>query len=304
MRHGNLRNIDLNLLVILEALLSTNNVTSAARELGLSQPAASRALSRLRQLFDDPLFVRSGLAMVPTPLAISLIGDVNNILDKTRDLLASRDFEPGSASNNFRIDSPDATIAVLFSKVLKSVRILAPGMSFTFSNQTVGRLDALATGEIDLAIDLYEEVPKGYHRKSLIDDHLVCIARQDHEAIQEVLSMGTYSCCAHVGMQTSSGRKLEKSLQKRDIKLRYAVRVSNFASAAAIVADTDLLLSLPRNVAYLLKPMFPISIYEMPISLPRHPLDLVWHERVHHHPAHVWIREQITKMVASHHINM
>lgn len=297
MRQSNLRNVDLNLLVVLEVLLTTCSVTRTAKEIGLSQPAVSRALSRLRQVFDDPLLIRSGHSMVPTPLAIGLVREVGSILDKTRNLFATRRFDPKLTSNEFRIYAPDATTVTVLSKILKSIRPLAPDARFEFSSQSEDRLVDMRTGDIDLAIDLYEEVPGGFHRHFLMQDEIVCISGPDNNSIGTVLDLQTFRRTTFVMMQTSSGRKLERTLREIGINLGYAVKVANFISAASIVSETDLCLCLPRNLAVKMQAIFAIRLHDIPLELPPHALDLVWHDRVHHHPAHAWLRRQIIENV-------
>jgi DNA-binding transcriptional LysR family regulator len=293
MRGGNIRNIDLNLLKVLEELLRQRSVTRAAERLGLSQPAVSRSLGRLRQIFDDPLFVRSSGQIRPTPLALELQGRVANILDETRDLLRPRVFDPASESGTVRINAPDSATFVVMSKVFGRLGSIAPKVEFIVSNASQHRISALARSEIDLAIDLFEHLPAEFQRQHLIQDEFVVLARRDHPLVERDGQPDAFLRWSYVRLLTGAGRFVDDRLTHMNVHLHYALTLSNFVVAAAVVADSDWLWILTRNLARQLANMFPLNVLEMPFSIPDLRLDMVWHKRLESDPLHLWVRKTI-----------
>lgn len=293
MQETNLRSIDLNLLGILDALLEQRNVSRAAEMLGLSQPAVSHALARLRDLFRDPLLVRSGRTMVPTRRARHIQGPLRGLLGDVRRIVNPQTFDPAAASGRFHINAPDATSVVVLSGVLNRLSRLAPRLDFVITNAAVGRLEAMARGEMDLAIDAFEPLPSGFHREKLVRDRLVCVARADHPAAATGLDAAGYATWPHANLDTASSRMLDRVLAGYGIHRRSALTVPNFITAAWIVAETDWLLTLPQNLAQHLQRMLPLKVMELPFAVPTQTLDQVWHELSHRDARHAWLRQQI-----------
>lgn len=297
MQETNLRAIDLNLLGVLDALLDARNVSRAAEALGLSQPAVSHALARLRDLFRDPLLVRSGRGMIPTRRARSLQGPVRTVLGDVRRLINPATFDPAAAEGKFHINAPDATSVVVLSKVLKRISRMAPRLDFVITNAAVGRFDAMARGDIDLAIDAFETLPPGFHCEKLVRDRLVCVARADHPVASSGLDAAAYATWPHANLDTASSRMLDRALAGYGIQRRNALTVPNFITAAWIVAETDWLLTLPTNLARHLRRMLPLKLFELPFPMPEPTLDQTWHELAHRDPRHIWLRQQIGAII-------
>jgi DNA-binding transcriptional LysR family regulator len=300
MHEINLRAIDLNLLTTLDALLEHCNITRAGATLNLSQPATSRALSRLRALFDDPLLVRTGRRMAPTRLALELKAPVRQVLDDVRGLVRPRDFDPADARGAFHINAPDATTIVVLSKALNQISRNAPKLDFVISNVSVGRFEAMAGGEIDLAVDAFAELPEDFHRASLLRDRLVCVARADHPVVSAGLDREAYAFWPHARLATASSEILDRFLETHGIRRRAALTVPNFITAASIVAETNWLLTLPSNLAARVQEMLPLAILELPFDVPEQSLDQAWHKRSHHDLRDIWLRRQIGAIVRRH----
>lgn len=296
--HGeNIRNLDISLLAALNALLETGNVTAAAEMLGLSQPAVSHALARLRLLFGDPLLVRSGRQMVATRRALELREPVRSILADVRKLVDPPVFDPAGASGTFHVNAPDATTIVVLGTVLNRISRQAPQLDFVVTNVPTGRFDAMARGEIDLAIDSFASLPAGYHREPLIQDRLVCIARRGHPVVKRGLDIKAYCRWPHANLATASGELLDSHLAEAGIRRRTAITVSNFITAASIVAETDWLLTLPNTVARYIRKLLPVAMLKLPFPFPELSLDQAWHPRAHHDIRHAWLRNQISSIV-------
>lgn len=293
MREINLRQVDLNLLTALDALLQHGSVTLAGRQLGLSQPATSRALARLRDLLGDPLLVSSGRAMLPTPRALRLREPVRRLLDDVRSVIHQPEFEPASVDGCFRINAPDATTIVVLSRVFAEVAREAPGLDFEVTSTTAGRIEAMSSGELDFAIDAFPRLPSHFERRRLIWDRLVCVCRRGHPAAAKGLSSAAYGSWPHVTIDAAAHDILEAALKRQGIHRRHSFKTTNFIAAASIVAGTDWLLTLPSNLARRVATMLPLDIVDLPFEAPKLSLDLVWHERLDRDPAHRWLRSRI-----------
>jgi DNA-binding transcriptional LysR family regulator len=300
MHQTNLRSVDLNLLTALGALLEHCNITRAGAALNLSQPAMSRALSRLRDLFDDPLLVRAGRTMAPTRLALELTQPVQQVLGDIRGLVRPREFDPADARGEFHINAPDATTIVVLSKALNQISHNAPNLDFAITNVSVGRFEAMASGEIDLAVDAFADLPDGFHRESLLRDRLVCVARADHPVVFEGLDSEAYAFWPHAKLATASSGILDRVLENYGMRRRTALTVPNFITAASIVAETSWLLTLPNNLAVRVQEMLPLAILELPFDVPEQNLDQAWHKHSHHDLRDIWVRQQISAIVRRH----
>lgn len=296
MHDGNIRNIDLNLLKVLDELLRQQNVTRAGDKLGLSQPAVSRALGRLRDVFKDPLFVRSGRRFTPTPLALQLQGRLSKVLQETRDLIRPHAFDPAVETGIVRVNAPDATTLVVMSKVFGELGKSAPHLEFVVTNSPTDRISALAKGDLDLAIDFFEQVPPGHRRVCLMKDEVVAVVRYDHPILSRNANPDDFFRRPHIRLATATSRFIEETLARRDIHLFYALTVPNFITAAAAVSETDWLLMLPGNLARRLREMFDVAILNLPFNVPKIPLDMVWHERLDHDPCQSWVRVEISRI--------
>jgi len=300
MHETNLRSVDLNLLTALDALLEHNNITRAGAALNLSQPAMSRALMRLRGLFEDPLLVRTGRTMAPTRVALELKQPVRDVLDSVRGLVRPREFDPADARGAFHVNAPDATTIVVLSKALEQISRQAPNLDFVITNVSVGRLDAMVDGQIDLAVDTFAELPDGFHREGLLRDRLVCVARADHPVVSEGLEAEAYLGWPHAKLATASSEILDSILESYGMRRRIALTVPNFITAASIVAETNWLLTLPSNLATRVHEMLPLAILELPFNVPEQDLEQVWHKRSHQDLRDIWLRGQIAAIVRRH----
>lgn len=298
MHGGNIRNIDLNLLKVLEELLRQQSVTRAAERLGLSQPAVSRSLGRLRDIFDDPLFVRAGGRIRPTPLALKLQGRIAGILDEARDILRPRTFDPANESGTIRVNAPDSATFVIMSKVFGRLSRIAPKVEFIVSNSPHHRLSALARNDIDLAIDLFEELPAEFLRQHLIHDEFVVLSRRDHPLAGGHGTPDAFLKWSYIRLLTGAGRFIDEKLARMDVYPHYALTIGNFVVAAAAVAESDWLWIVTRNLARQLGTMFPLDVLEIPFQIPDLRLDMVWHKRLENDPLQLWVRNEISSSAA------
>jgi DNA-binding transcriptional LysR family regulator len=297
MRKVNLRSVDLNLLVVLQALLDEASVTRAAERVSMSQPAVSRALSRLRLVFDDPLLVKTGGKMVLTKRASELVAPLHRLLADAESLVIPASFEPSTAQGEFRVAATDGAILLVLKKLVANVARIAPDIKFVISSTTTYIFDALKADQLDLAVDIFTATPGDFHSSNVLVDKPVCIARKQHPSIKKELTKSAYLKASHIKILTGTSPIIQKSLEDQGAQRRISLEISSFITAAALVAETDWLLTLPSIQAQLVKSMFPIEIYKVPFEIKLPPLLQIWHERNQHDLKHQWIRRQLASVM-------
>jgi DNA-binding transcriptional LysR family regulator len=294
----NLRSVDLNLLVALDALVAERSVTRAGRRLGLSQPAASNALRRLRQTLDDPVLVRTSRGMVPTPRALELVGPVRKLLAELDAALSTeKAFDPARAEHVFRVTAVDHAWVVLLPHLARLLAEQAPWVRLDFCAFSDSIDDDLESGSVDAAILVGTANGRGagFRRAELYDDHFDCLVRRGHPRVGRRLTLKRYLELGHVlaSPRSRRGGLVDRALQKRGLVRRVHVIVPHFVAAPFVVAQTDLIATLPRGVARPFSEMLDLRIFPPPVAFEGGPWYLVWHERTLHDPAHAWLREQI-----------
>ena len=298
-----LAQVDLNLLVALDALLQEGSVTKAARRVGISQPAMSNALKRLRKMLDDEILVRSGSTMVPTPRAMELAGPVHDALTTIQQALESRSsFDPGQAKGRFALAGSDYTSLVLLPDLVETLREKAPGMELAVLNlPTELPARALESGEVHLAVGVFREVPGNHVQRALFRDRFVCVTRKGHPRIQGPLDLDTYCDMDHV-LISPRGRGpgvVDHFLEREGRRRRVALRVPHFLVAPLVVSRSDMVLTLASRVACRLAEHLELDVHSPPLELPTFTVRMVWHARFQHDPAHRFLRQQVAEAAAS-----
>ncbi|MDK1389922.1 LysR family transcriptional regulator [Sinorhizobium sp. 7-81] len=291
-----LTSIDLNLLLALEALLEHRNVTHAARDLGLSQPSISRALTRLRGIFNDELLVRGSGGMLPTPYAERLAQMLPPVLDSIRRMV-NRGFAQREWRSTVRMAMSDHQALVLLPPLLPLLRERAPNLNIVTDSRLTGALRRLDEGDIDVAVGQIGATPQGYFRRRLYTDRFACLLRNDHPALGQEWTIDTFAALRHAAIASDSkdgfGR-VHDELAKLDLQDREPVLVSNVLTAALAIVATDLVLVVPRRVATRITPLLPLAIVDPPVELTPYEVVLIWHERCHRDPDHCRLRHEIT----------
>jgi DNA-binding transcriptional LysR family regulator len=289
--------IDLNLFTVFEAIYTEGSVTKAAKKLNLTQPAISHSLNRLRQLFDDPLFVRQGHAMVSTPLARSVIEPVRLALRGLEVTLADTGrFEPASATKKFNLALRDVLESTLLPPLLESLTRQAPQTDLAAIQVDRRELvSELAAGTLDLAIDMLLPLPNEISRAKISQDTTVVLARRDHPVIRGELDLETYLAAEHI--LASSRRKgpgLEDfELSRLGLQRRIRLRCQHYFAACRVVSQTDLLLTMPEGYARIANQQFGNQILPLPLTVPSWDVYLYWHQNVENDPANRWLRQQV-----------
>lgn len=289
--------IDLNLLVVLDAIYGEGGITRAAEKLHLTQPAISHSLGRLRLLFGDPLFVREGRAMVPTPLARNLIDPVRHALRGLETTLNKLErFDPATTQKRFTVAVRDVFEATVLPPLLAQVGRGAPSVDIAAVQVERRELEAeLAAGTLDCALDVLLPLSEQVRRRKITLDRLVVVARRNHPAVRRGLNLATYLKQHHVLVSSRrSGPGLEDvELSRQGLSRRIRLRCQHYFAACRVVSQTDLLLTMPGHYARVANRQFGNRILALPFDMP--PLDayLYWHASVDQEPANRWLRERL-----------
>lgn len=298
MHEPKLSALDLNLLVVLAALLQERHVTRAASRVGLSQSATSHALSRLRELYRDPLLVRSGRRLDLTPRAVELLPQLTRGLAELGGTLSgARAFDPATAHRSFCVGMADYVQTLVLPRLLQSLSTRAPSVDVAV-NGFPDAADRLDDGSVDAAVLLGTTFPKGLSSHKLFFDDFTCMVRKGHPEVRGArLSMSRYLSMSHV-LVSPSGQGpsfVDTELTRRGLTRRIALRVASFLIAPQVVSESDLVSTGPSRLLRVLATRYPIRLFTPPLRLPRFQLQLVWHSRLDHDPAHEWFRRQIVE---------
>lgn len=301
----NLAGIDLNLLVVLDALLAERHVTRAAAKVGLTQPAASHALARLRALLDDPILVRGPRGqMVPTDRAVAIAPRLRRSLDDLRIALRGEPvFDPATARRTFRLAASDYAELLLLPALVERLARDAPHVELHFTQVDHDPSGPLAAGEIDCAIGVWRDRtwPAGFFHARLFDDTFRCLVRSGHPIAKRRLTLARFLELGHVliAPRASRGGYVDEALERLGKRRRVAVMVPHFLVAPHVIAASDLVITLPARVARTFAAPFDLAVLAPPVELPGFTTGLVWHERAHHDAGQRWLREQLAAVAES-----
>jgi DNA-binding transcriptional LysR family regulator len=295
----NLRNLDLNLLRVFDAVFAERSISKAAVRLNLSQPTVSNALGRLRDRLADPLFERSAQGMLPTARAKALAGPIRQALDALeRGLRAQGDFDYGRSSREFVIAVEDFGETVILPRFVDWIAKVAPNLRIKIRPEPSAQLvEAMREGEVDLALDYFVLRDPAFHCRSVMTDTLLTLSRRDHPLVSDRLSLENFLALRHVVLipRTGAMPMIDLALAKRGLARDIAVAVPHFMSMPLMVRTTDLLGTLPRRMAQLYADHFALRTHPVPLRLPAFPVYLIWHASAHDDAGHQWFRGHLTE---------
>jgi len=296
----NLQDIDLNLLRVFEAVLREGGVTPAAGRLGLTQPAVSNALSRLRRAFGDPLFVRTPAGMDATPFARELAEPVRQALALLESALAhGPGFDPAISTRAFRFYMSDLGQVEFLPPLVERVQHAAPGVRLEAVAIDLEHIaDALGAGALDLAVGFLPALGPPVARRTLFRDPYLCLMRADHPAIGAKLTRKQFVEASHVLVTYRSGghRVIEEALERAGVARRIALRVPHFTVVPMVLERTDLILTLPARVARVFERRGKFKALPPPVPMPAAEVAVHWHERFEADPGNRWLREQVVQL--------
>ena len=298
----NIYNFDLNLLRVLDALLRERNVSRAAQRLSLSQPAVSNALGRLRELLDDPLLVRVGRAMQPTPRALSLETPIRDALQQIEHTLNAGDcFDPATSRQRFVIAVTDYVELICMPPLMAHLAQVAPGIQLAIEHLTPSLpAEALDNGELDLVLGRFLEVPARFHRRHWANETLQVALRKDHPLVSGTLDLRAFLRLRHLWVHGGQTRGMvDQWLEDHDLSREVVYTTPNYLQAAHIVASSDLAAVLPTQLARYFAELLPLQLFELPFELGTFQLDIVSIAQRERDAALQWMIEQIVTIARS-----
>jgi DNA-binding transcriptional LysR family regulator len=303
-----LESLDLNLLLVFDALATERSVTQAAAKIGLSQPALSNALSRLRTLFRDPLFERSGGQMQPTPRARQLLPPLSEAIAKLRETFETQAaFRPEASEREFLIATNDYIDALILPRLVQKLQREAPSIALRAVRTDylfLPPVERLQSGELDLALGFFGETPRpnpGLLSQRLQSGRLVCILRAAHPAAGRKFTLRTFVEIPHVRVMYPGTERIgsvDTILRSRGLTRRIAVTVPHYVTIPPIVAKSNFLGIVPEELARREARALRLKIFNPPLALPDITVMMTWNERAQHDRAHRWFRQCIAAACA------
>ncbi len=294
--------LDLNLLPALDALLTTGSVTGAARRLGLSASAMSRTLARLRSATGDPLLVRAGRGLVPTPRAAELRHRVHDLAREVQTVLSPQpdELDLATLERTFTLRTNEAFIEVFSTPLVAAVTAAAPRVRLRFAPKPVKDAEPLREGQIDLEVGVLGEFAPEVRTHFLFRDQFVGVVRDQHPLLDEAVTPERYAACKHVAV-SRKGKftgPVDKALEERSLRREVAVVVPGFPDALRIARHSDLVALVPRSCLgsdlTRSEPLVPgLVSFPLPVRTPKITVSAMWHPRVDADPAHRWFRNTV-----------
>lgn len=297
---NNLRKLDLNLLLTLDTLLAEQNVTRTAERLGFSQPSVSVHLAKLRHVFDDPLLLPGPRGMRTTAKADELREPLRQALDALERAVApGKPFNPAAADQTWRLAASDYSESAIVQPILAGLRTTAPGTRLAVLGAPPSLIAKQAEqGDIDLAFHTVEGSPPGLRRRVLFEERYVLAGRAGHPRLRRRPSLAQFCALEHVLVSPQGGGfhgATDEALAKVGLVRRVVLSVPHFLFSRSIIATTDLVAMLPERLVRGHERS--LQVAEPPLEVPGFEMAMLWHERVHRDPAHVWLREYIASVV-------
>lgn len=305
----NINKIDLNLLVYLDVLLREKNVTRAANQLNITQPAMSNGLKRLRDLLNDPVLVRTSDGMVPTERARELAPVVRGILLTLEETLQpNKDFEPQSSPRVFRIMASDYAASTLIPVLLKKLQEQAPQASLDIMTPSDVTFHDVENGKVDMAINRFDQLPQSFHQKTIWRDSFACLINARNPVLQQ-FNLDSYLKSQHiwvsktgfgvgVGMDPKDVQKLgwvDEALAKLGKQRNIAVFTRNYHVAMHLAVEMNLIATLPLRAARLYERDNNMVIMDPPFPIPSIELKMIWSPLLHQDASHIWLRRLIAE---------
>ncbi len=296
----NLRDLDLNLLVVFNQLLLDRSVSVAADKLGLTQPAISNALKRLRTVLNDELFLRTSRGMEPTPYALHLAEPVVYALNTLQSALIHRDsFDPASSQRTFNLAMTDIGEIYFMPPLMEALAKRAPGIRINTVRPHRGNLkEDMESGTVDLAVGPLPDLQTGFFQRRLFRHRYVCMFRKGHPAAKSPMSLQQLTELEHVGVvpENTGHTDVDGLLDKAGIKRLIRLKVPHFIAVGAILQSTDLIATVPQRFAERVQNAFGLETSPHPARLPDIAINLFWHAKFNRDPASLWLRQLLVEL--------
>lgn len=300
-----LSRLDLNLLLVFHHLVRLGRVSKVAQALGMSQPAVSSALGRLRQALCDELFLRTQQGMEPTPYALQLAQPVALALDSLQQALNVRaSFEPATSKRHFRLAMTDVGEMYFLPVLMDAMAREAPGVTFEVVGVTQSSLkEDMASGRIDLALGLLPQLQAGFFQQALFRQPYVCLMRAGHPlAKRPDLSLQHFAAAEHVRVLaagTGHGR-VDAALERHGVRRRVRLTVPHYVALGDVLGHSDLMATVPERFAQRVTAPFGLTTRPLPVDVEGSAIHQFWHGRLHRDPGHQWLRLQMARLFGDH----
>jgi DNA-binding transcriptional LysR family regulator len=297
--HNSLRQLDLNLLITLDVLLAEQNVTRAARVLNLAQPTVSLQLGRLRDMLDDPLLLPGPRGMMPTARARELRRPLRDALAALQNALSPVEaFVPACATQTWKVAASDYATTALVWPALRRIRDVAPNTRLAVLNKNpVDLASDLENGRLDLALHIRDEAPPKLRQRSLAHERYVLAGRYGHPAFKSKLTLKAFCKLEHAIMSPNGAGfagSTDQALAAKGLERQVVLSVPNFNSLISALAHSDLVAVVPERMV---RDEPTLHVQEPPIPVPGFEMLMLWPERLHRDPAHIWLRDLIASTV-------
>jgi DNA-binding transcriptional LysR family regulator len=288
------------LLVIFNQLLIDRRVSTTADKLGLSQPAISNSLKRLRTLLKDELFVRTARGMEPTPYALHLIEPIGYALSTLQNALNQRDsFDPATSERTFTLGVTDIGEIYFMPTLMAMLSSEAPNIKISTLRHNTGHLsDDMAAGNVDIAIGLLPSLTTGFFQRRLFKQRYVCLFRQGHPTARNPISLAQYKSLPHVGVtSTNTGHsEVDEWMIRKGISRDIHLHVPHFVAVGHILQSSDLIATVPERFAQKCSGPFQLETSPLPFKLPEIAINLFWHAKYNREPANMWLRQRVIEL--------
>ena len=299
-----LSDIDLNLLVVFQQLVVERRVNAVAQSLGITQPAVSNALRRLRRHLGDELFLRTSTGMEPTPFAARLVGPVAEALGTLHSALNQRTaFDPATSSRTFAIAMTDIGEIYFVPPLMERLARTAPNVCVsTVRNWTSGLKDEMEAGRVDLALGLLPDLKAGFFQRRLFRHRYVCMFRKGHPLDRRQMTLKDFSGADHVVVVAAGtghgeiAKPLAQLLDDAGLRPRVRLRVPHFVAIGHILRETDMIATVPERFAQRCVGPFGLRYVAHPAKLPEIAINVFWHARAHREPGNQWLRGVVSEL--------
>lgn len=295
-------NLDLNLLRVFDALMRERKVAAAAVRLGLSAPAVSNALARLRRATGDELFIRSPAGMQPTAHAQAVAGTVTQALAAIdQGFVRHQAFAPAHSARSFRLAMTDIGEIIFLPALVGRLHEQAPGVTLsTVRNTAIDLRAEMAAGSVDLAVGWLPRLGAGFHQRRLFSQRYVALMAAAHPLAQGRLTAARFLQARHavVVAEGTGHEQVQRALRRHGLADPVALRLPHFVAVPYIVAESDLVVTVPEKLAHKAAAPFGLVVRELPLGLPTFEVNVFWHQRAHREAGNRWLREQLVRLCA------
>ncbi|PQZ72098.1 LysR family transcriptional regulator [Achromobacter sp. MYb9] len=293
----NLKDVDLNLLVVFNELQKHGRVSAVAQSLGISQPGVSNALARLRKLLGDELFLRTSRGMVPTPYAESLAQPIADALSALLVTLSARArFDPARSERAFVIGVNDVGETYFLPRLMRALDGAAPGVTIrTVRTTSINVKDEMERGRIDLAMGFLPSLKSGFFQRKLFSQPYVCVFRRGHPLARTGVSARQFRAAEHVAIvsEGTGHGVVDEVIEQAGIRRRLRLTVPHFMAVGPVLAATDMIAVVPRRFADCACEPFGLATAPCPVKIPESVINVFWHARSHREPANQWLRQVV-----------